>query len=103
MNAQEAIAVWRDILSSYEGRFSKDPVDGALAFDGKDGGGHEFRATIRDYGDRVSVGCEYLEDSMGHYGCGCPCHTVGKVKQETEHMARSFRMKRKEFEQLRLW
>ena len=103
MKPGEATAMFEDILGNYEGKFCKDPVDGAPAFSGKDIDGHAFRADIVEYESWVSVGCEYLEDCMGHYGVGRRADTLAEVRDRIEDIAMAFKMKRKEFEQQRLW
>ena len=103
IDGEKAHEMWKAILSGYEGKFCKDPVDGAPAFSGKDIDGHAFRADIVEYDSWVSIGCEYLEDCMGHYGVGRRANTLAEVRSVIESIAKAFKMKRKEFEQLRLW
>lgn len=103
MKPGEATAMFEEVLGNYEGKFGKHPADGALTFEGKDADGHAFRADIVEYESWASVGCEYLEDCMGHYGVGRRGDDLAEVKEVIESVAETFRMKRKEFEQLRLW
>lgn len=103
MKEGEATAMFEEVLGNYEGKFGKHPVDGALMFEGKDINGHAFRADVKEFENWASVGCEYLEDCMGHYGVGRRGDNLAEVKEVIEDVAKTFKMKRKEFEQLRLW
>lgn len=103
MKPGEATAMFEDILGNYEGKFGKHPVDGSLIFDGKDANGHAFRADIVEHESWVIVGCEYLEDCMGHYGVVRHADDLAEVRSRIENIADAFKMKRKEFEQLKLW
>jgi hypothetical protein len=103
MKEGEATAMFEEVLGNYEGKFGKHPVDGALMFEGKDINGHAFRADIIEYENHASIGCEYLEDCMGHYGVGRRGDDLAEVKKVIEDVAKTFKMKRKEFEQLKLW
>ena len=92
---------FKEALSKCEGEFSYDK--GSVYFKGKDSRGHKFLASFQRYGDFVSVGCEYKEESDGYYGQACPCHSVKETKKETEEIIKKFKMVVQEWEQMKLW
>ena len=92
----KAHKIWETILSAYEGEFSEGEHF-AHEFKGKGSKG-KFLVTFQCYGAYVSIGADLSES-----GTGSPCETLARVREATEEATRFCGMKRKEFEQLRLW
>ncbi len=96
IDGEEAYEIWRAVLSAYEGEFSESEHF-AHEFKGKGAKG-KFLVTFQCYGPYVSIGADLSES-----GCGSPCDTLAQVREATEEATRFCGMKRKDFEQLRLW
>ena len=96
IDGEKAHEIWRTILSDYEGEFSEGE-HWSHEFKGKGAKG-KFLVTFQSYGAYISIGADLSES-----GIGSPCETLARVREATEEATRFCGMKRKEYEQLRLW
>ena len=96
IDGEKAHEIWKAVLSGYEGEFA--PYDRfGYSFKGQGSKGR-FLVTFQSYGAYVSIGADLSES-----GVGSPCDTLARVREATEEATKFCGMKRKEFEQLKLW
>ena len=96
IDEKKAYEIWETILSAYDGEFAPRDRFG-YSFKGKGSKG-KFSVTFQTHETHVSIGADLSES-----GTGSPCDTLAQVRRATERATEFCGMKRKEFEQLKLW
>lgn len=97
----KCVAFFRERMERCEGKLSEDRNHWRWV--GKNREGYIVEADIGAHEGFISLNFQYNEEALGYRGEGHPCHKVAEVEDKLERLIAGYKLKSKDYEQMKLW